>query len=281
VAYPRGPASPELCSMFILLPPSEGKTVPTSADANLPDAETVALGSLALPALEATRFRLVTAVEGLCSGPPDAAAAALGLSPGQRGVLAHNRVLRTAPTAEAANLYTGVLFDALDVAGLRTTQPAAYRQAVESILVFSALWGVLRLDDRIPYYRCSAGVTLPGIGSVTTQWRQELAGPLAELFGDQLVVDLRSTAYAAMWRGGGEHVVGVRVLQERLISGRPKRTVVSHFNKAAKGRLVRALLVAGAEPKTAGEFAGAVRELGFTLEAGAAPGAFDLVVSEL
>jgi uncharacterized protein len=267
--------------MFILLPPSEGKAVPSTADAEPTDAKRVVIGSLALPELEATRLRLLTAVERLCAGPPAAAAAALGVSPGQHGVLAHNQVLRTAPTAEVASVYTGVLFDALGLAGLRTAQPAAYKRAVASIIVFSGLWGVLRLDDRIPYYRCSAGITLPGVGSVTAQWKQQLREPLADLIGDELVVDLRSAAYAAMWRGQGERMASVRVLQERMVAGRPKRTVVSHFNKATKGRLTRALLVSGAEPRTVPEFAEAVRDLGFTVEAGATPGRLDLVVSEL
>ena len=179
----------------------------------------------------------------------------LGLTPGQLGVLEHDRVVRTAPTAEAADLYTGVLFDALGLADLRAHHAEAYRQAAEAVLVFSGWWGVLRVGDRIPYYRCSAGISLPGVGPVTAFWRRELRAPLDDLVGDGLVVDLRSTAYAGMWRVGDGHAVSVRVLQERIVSGRTTRTVVSHFNKATKGRLVRALLLAGAEPKTAAEFA--------------------------
>jgi uncharacterized protein len=266
--------------MFIFLPPSEGKAVPPAAAAP-GDARGVVIGSLILPDLGSARLKLIAALEELCSGPADAAAAVLGLTPGQLGVLEHDRVVGTAPTAQAADLYTGVLFDALGLADLRAHHPEAYRQAAESLVVFSGLWGVLRVADRIPYYRCSAGVSLPGVGPVTAFWRRELRAPLDDLVGDGLVVDLRSTAYTGMWRGGDGHVVSVRVLQERVVSGRMTRTVVSHFNKATKGRLVRALLLAGAEPKTAGEFADTARDLGFTVEPGAAPGRLDLVVSEL
>ncbi len=258
--------------MFIFVPPSEGKAVPT-------DAEPVISGSMVLPQLAATRDALVKALVRLSRGPRDAALATLGLSEGQRDELTRNQTLATAPAAPAADVYRGVLYEALDLPGLRTDDPEAYRRAQDSILVFSGLWGVLRPQDRIPYYRCSAGVKLPGAGSVTAVWRKALAGPLTDLTGEHLVVDLRSTAYTGMWRGGARTVT-VRVVHERMVGGTLKRSVVSHFNKATKGRLVRALLRCGAEPKTPEEFADALRDLGFRVEGGAA-GAYDVVVTEV
>jgi hypothetical protein len=87
-----------------------------------------------------------------------------------------------------------------------------------------------------------------------------------------------------MWAPSGA-VATVRVLHERLVNGVPTRTVVSHFNKATKGRLLRALLEDGAEPRTPAELAEALRDLKYTVEA-AAPAkgkawALDVVVSEL
>ena len=76
-------------------------------------------------------------------------------------------VIATTRPAPAADVYSGVLYDALGLPDLRERDPEAYRRAHESVLVFSALWGVLRPGDRIPHYRCSAGVKLPGVGSVT------------------------------------------------------------------------------------------------------------------
>lgn len=259
--------------MFIFVPPSEGKAVPT-------DAEPASSGSLTLPQLAPTRDALVTALMRLSRGPADAALAALGLSEGQREELTRNQSLSTAPAAPAADVYRGVLYEALDLPGLREEDPEAYRRAAESVLVFSGLWGVLRIADRIPYYRCSAGVKLPGVGSVTAVWRKALAGPLTEFVGEHLVVDLRSTTYAGMWRPG-PRTVTVRVVHERLVGGMVRRSVVSHFNKATKGRLVRALLSDGAEPKTPEEFADTLRDLGFRVEGGGAAGAFDVVVADL
>ena len=101
--------------------------------------------------------------------------------------------------------------------------------------------------------------------------------------GDGLVLDLRSAAYAAMWKPKGGHArrtVAVRVLQVRTVDGVEKRSVVSHFNKATKGRLVRALLDDGADPGTPDELAVCWRDLGFTVECPAA-GKLDVLVSEI
>ena len=264
--------------MFIFIPPSESKAVPT-------DAEPVAPGSLVLPQLARTRRALLQSLARLSRGPADQALSVLGLTEGQRGELEHNRRLATAPAAPAAQVYCGVLYDALDLPGLRGESEAAYERAQESVLVFSGLWGVLRPEDRIPYYRCSAGVKLPGVGSVTAAWKAALDAPLSGLIGERLVVDLRSSSYTGLWRARGDRLgaartVTVRVLHEREVNGVLKRTVVSHFNKATKGRIVRALLLGGGEPKTPDEFADALRGLGYTVES-AGPGAVDVIVTEL
>ena len=92
-----------------------------------------------------------------------------------------------------------------------------------------------------------------------------------------LLVDLRSGMYAAFWRPTGlSRIATVRVLHE--VNG--KRQVVSHFNKATKGRLVRALAVAGPAPDTVDDLVGVLRDLKFTVEE-RAPGRLDVVVAEL
>jgi len=260
--------------MLIFLPPSETKAFPA-------DTDPVDLGSLALPELAPTRTRMLKALVKLSRGRPPAALATLGLSEGQAGELEHNQNLGSAPAGLAAEVYTGVLYDALDL-------PALHRQGVatDQVLIFSGLWGVLRPSDQIPHYRCSAGVKLPVIGSVSTAWRKALRGPLAVHAGDRLVVDLRSGAYASLWTPGA-NTVTVRVLHEREAGGVVKRAVVSHFNKATKGRLTRALLESGQQPGKPGEFTDLVRGLGYTIEPGPpasspdAPTALDIVVREL
>lgn len=260
--------------MFIFIPPSETKAFPR-------DAGPVELGSLALPELAPTRETLSAALVRLCRGPLAPALGALGLSEGQSGESEHNREIGQAPAAPAADVYTGVLYDALDLPALRHSGVI-----LDHVLIFSGLWGVVRPTDRIPHYRCSAGVKLPGVGSVSTAWRKALREPLAAHVGEDLVVDLRSGAYAGLWAPGA-NAVTVRVLHEREVGGVVKRTVVSHFNKATKGRLARALLESALRPAKPDEFIDVVRELGYAVEPGPelartdSPTAIDIVVSEL
>ncbi|MDT0306096.1 peroxide stress protein YaaA [Streptomyces sp. DSM 44917] len=272
--------------MLVLLPPSEGKAEGTSG-------APVDLGRLSLPGLTAARERVLGELIALCAGDEGKAREVLGLSEGQRGEVARNAALREAPARPAGEVYTGVLFDAL---GLATLSPAARRRARASLLVFSGLWGAVRITDRVPAYRCPVGVRLPGVGALGAFWRGPLAEELTETAGAGPVLDLRSSAYAAMWRPAGEtarRTVDVRVLQSRIVGGVEKRSVVSHFNKATKGRLLRDLLEAGPLPRGAGRVAGALRDLGWRAEErpgaangpgkgrGNGPGGLDVIVTEV
>lgn len=260
--------------MFIFIPPSETKAAPG-------DASPVELGSLALPELSSTRSALCKALVRLARGKAATALEVLGLTQGQSAELTHDRDVLRSAAAPAAEVYTGVLYDALDLPGLR-------RQGadLDEVLIFSGLWGVLRPGDRIPHYRCSAGVKLPAVGNVSTAWRKALRAPLAAHIGDGFVVDLRSGSYTGMWAPGAK-AVSVRVLHERPVNGVLKRTIVSHWNKSTKGKLARALLESGERPRKPEEFVEVVRALGFTIEQGPqaalpeAPTALDIVVTEL
>ena len=80
-------------------------------------------------------------------------------------------------------------------------------------------------------------------------------------FDGELVVDLRSGSYTALGRLPGAVTVDV-------VSERPdgSRAVVSHFNKAHKGRLARVLAAGRAEPDSAAKVATAARRAGMTVE---------------
>jgi cytoplasmic iron level regulating protein YaaA (DUF328/UPF0246 family) len=269
--------------VLILLPPSEGKTPATTGDP-------VDHAELWLPELKTARSRVQSKLVALCKRGSARSVAdslsVLGLSDGQRGELARNIELHTAPAAPAVEVYTGVLYEALDAG---TLDDAARKWLFETAVVFSGLWGVVRLGDRIPAYRCSVGVTLAApVGGLTAYWKKGLKKALDLAAADGPVLDLRSGAYAAMWAPPAEtagRVAALRVLHERVVDGVPKRSVVSHFNKATKGRLVRALAVEGAAPQSVDELIGALRDLGFTVEEHAAPHGkprqLDIVVAEL
>jgi cytoplasmic iron level regulating protein YaaA (DUF328/UPF0246 family) len=231
--------------VLILLPPSEGKTAPASG-------APLDLASLAYPELTATRERVLSAVVRLSEGRPARALAALGLSQGQAGELERNAALRNAPAAPAAEIYTGVLYERLRLPEL----PPAARARV---LIASALWGVVRPDDRIPAYRLSMAARLPRLGGLAARWRPALRAALPD---ERLVVDLRSGPYAAAWTPRAAEIVAVRAFTER--AGR--RAVVSHMVKATRGDVARLLLEARTPPRDAEQVAEIVAASGREVE---------------
>ncbi|WP_369824491.1 YaaA family protein [Cellulosimicrobium sp. CUA-896] len=176
------------------------------------------------------------------SARPDAVDV-LGVSPGLEPEVRRNTALRSAPAAPAAEVYTGVLFAAADLAGALAESGETARRAADDVRVMSGLWGVLSPGDRVPAYRLSMGVTLPDVGRLAAAWRPHLATVLDARAAGDVVVDCRSATYAAAWkpRTSGEdaaHHVAVRVLRET--GGR--RSVVSHHAKHTRGVLTGHLL---------------------------------------
>jgi cytoplasmic iron level regulating protein YaaA (DUF328/UPF0246 family) len=215
--------------VLILLPPSEGKTEPRRG-------RPLDLGSLSFPELTPLRESVVETVARL-SGEPDAARV-LEVNPNLVAELERNTRLQTAPTASASRVYSGVLYAALDVDSL---DAAAKRRANRWVVVVSALFGALRLGDRVPAYRVNICSTLPGVGHLTHEWRTELGSALeAAVRPRELVVDCRSSTYAAVWRPTGERA-------ERWVHV----TVpgASHMAKHTRGLVARELVQASA-PRT-------------------------------
>ncbi|WP_404960365.1 peroxide stress protein YaaA [Streptomyces sp. 147326] len=265
--------------MLVLLPPSEGKAAGGSGAPLKPE-------SLSLPGLAPARAAVLEELVELCAADEPKAREVLGLSEGLRGEVAKNVELRSAVARPAGEIYTGVLYDAL---GLADLPAAARKRAEDALLVFSGLWGAVRITDRIPSYRCSMGVKLPGLGALGAYWREPMASVMPEAAGEGLVLDLRSSAYTAAWKPKGEvagRTATVRVLHSQMVDGVEKRSVVSHFNKATKGRLVRDLLLAGPAPAAPTELVTALRDLGYVVEAEspAKPGkawSLDVVVTQI
>lgn len=231
--------------MLILVPPSEGKAV-GSRGAPLD------LDTLSFPELGATRRQVIDALVAT-----SARADALDVLKAPKGAaerVAANVDLWRAPTLRAADLYTGVLYDALDLAGL---DAAAKRRANRHLVVVSALFGALHPKDRVPSYRLSMGVDLPGVGPLAPRWRDVLGEVLPDAAGAGLVVDLRSSTYVAAWRPAGdlaERTVAVAVVRD----GPGGRTAVSHMAKHTRGLVARELLAAGVDPRRPEELAEAL-----------------------
>jgi len=261
--------------VLVLLPPSEGKAVPS-------EGPSLDLAALSLPALNPARRKVLNSLVGLCRSKSAGALDVLGLSPGQALEVQRNRALKKAATAPAWQVYTGVLFAALDMGG---ADPSTQAHLAESVLVWSGLWGAVRLTDPIPAYRLSGAVALPGPGRLASFWREPLRKALAPPARDGLIVDFRSGTYAASWTGPPERTATIRVIHEQ----EDRRTVASHFNKATKGRLLRALAESGAVPETVDELVDAIRVLGFRVEPavqarggrGLTPRTLDVIVQAL
>lgn len=234
--------------MLILLPPSESK-------ASRGDGPPLDLAKLSFPELNPTRERVLSALAEVCCA--DDVQNVLALPAGQKdAALERNRALYEAPTLEVSRLYTGVLYDNLDLAGLERNA------AAEQVVILSGLWGALRLTDRIPPYRLAMGVSLPPIGKLAATWRPALK---AALRPQGLVVDMRSAPYAAAWHPPGE-AVEVRVFREWVLDGVPKRSVVSHMAKATRGKVAHDLLSSGEDPATPEDLLKLVSGLGYAAE---------------
>lgn len=214
------------------------------------------------------RAELLDALERLGGKPVGRAVKALGISAGQAGEVELNAVLRVAPAAPASEVYTGVLYERLDLAGLPV---AARRRAQREVLIASALWGFVRPGDRIPYYRFSAKARLKRIGPPSAWWRDALPGAMPDKPGD-LVVDMRSAAYSAAWNPQRATLLSVRAFTEQ--GG--KRKTVSHMAKAVRGEVARALLLANKSPADPEAAAAIASEAGFEVEL--TPTSLDIII---
>lgn len=251
--------------MILLLPPSEtkrpgGEGAPLDVDA------------LALPALRTQRLEALEALVAL-SADEDAAARALKLSERQRGEIAVNRVVRTAPTMPAIDRFTGVLFDALD-AGSLDADARGWLGAHAAVQ--TALLGPVGAMDQIPAFRLSATNRLPGVAPLKRHWAPAASHAIADA-APGFVVDLRSESY----RDLAPIPEGVPSTYVRVVAQSADGTVraLNHFNKKTKGAFARALAIRGAVAGSPEELAHLAHEVGFAMRPAEAEGEI-LLVSE-
>ena len=240
--------------MLFLLPPSEGKTAP-------PDGPIYDAKALRFPKLVAQRNKVLRSLVKLCKGKPAVALDVLGLTAGQLDLLQVNREILTSACAPANQVYTGVLYSELDPA---TLTPEQISKLDESVWISSALFGFVGFSDLIPAYRLSGDVTLPELGSLTMFWKENLSGMLDKVPGT--IVDFRSGTYVKLGPLSKDvcaRTVVPRVLQ-RMPDGPPK--LITHFNKATKGRLMRAFAVSDTQVQTLDDFVALVRMTGADAE---------------
>ncbi|GAB3408306.1 peroxide stress protein YaaA [Schumannella luteola] len=249
--------------MLLLLPPSETKRRGGSGSG-------LDLAALSFPALTEHRRATLAAVAELSRDLP-AAARALKLGPKSAADAALNVDLADAPTMPAIDRFDGVLYESLDAASLAAPARAWLGR---SVVVSSALLGLVGALDPVPAYRLSADSRLPGL-SLGRHWRAAQTELLAGV--DGVVLDLRSEAYAGL----GPAPVRADSAYLRVVTegadGRAR--ALNHFNKAAKGRLTRALAESEVAPASLDELLAWAESAGFVLRRGAV-GELDLVVEQ-
>lgn len=256
--------------MRILLPPSAGKT--TKESTNHLQLEKLWQEEH----LTQTRRQLIDDVQNTALLAD--AAQIFKLGPKNAHEISQNLEVYDAPALAAWQLYDGVLYEAAKFAQIFSSgepsqgsqgqvgnhrgdqrqgsqgqgnQPQGLQRQLEELtLVFSALFGPVRLTDLITPHRLSGSVKLPGQGSVASIWSKALKELLTQQLSGHVVVDLRSAEYGAMYRptrGSDCLLLNIGVAKVNPATG--KRSVVSHWAKHTRGLLAGALLeaVAGAQ----------------------------------
>ena len=256
--------------MRILLPPSAGKT--TKESTNHLQLEKLWQEEH----LTQTRRQLIDDVQNTALLAD--AAQIFKLGPKNAHEISQNLEVYDAPALAAWQLYDGVLYEAAKFAQIFSSgepsqgsqgqvgnhrgdqrqgsqgqgnQPQGLQRQLEELtLVFSALFGPVRLTDLITPHRLSGSVKLPGQGSVASIWSKALKELLTQQLSGHVVVDLRSSEYGAMYRptrGSDCLLLNIGVAKVNPATG--KRSVVSHWAKHTRGLLAGALLeaVAGAQ----------------------------------
>jgi uncharacterized protein len=223
-------------ALAVLLPPSEGKAAGGTRTRWDPSAGRFG-------ALGARRAELAAALA--AAGGGDAKLLGVGGAHLERARRA-NATLVGAPTLPAGRRYTGVVYDHLDLASL---PPDARKRARSALVVLSGLLGAVGIDDPVPDYRLKMGARLAPFGTLGRWWRDDLSAELNTWLRGRVVVDLLPNEHAAAWTPAGT----ATVLRVVFVEGDGSRqgAVVGHDAKAAKGLLVRHLLLAGGDPRDA------------------------------
>ncbi len=136
------------------------------------------------------------------------------------------------PAMKAIERYTGVAFDYLDYPSL---SPDGRHYLHEHLILHSNLFGFLRADDLIPEYRLGQG---KAVGDFLPEKLYREAGtPLVDTYLEgEDILDLRAGFYDKVYRPSHPYTV-----LKFLKGGK----VVSHWAKAYRGRVLRAVAEAG------------------------------------
>jgi cytoplasmic iron level regulating protein YaaA (DUF328/UPF0246 family) len=179
------------------------------------------------------------------------------------------REISKALTMPAIERYSGTLYAAIHGRGLKGTpteknslNAEELARAKTMVLIQSALFGAIAATDLIPEYKVSPSKLICGINLKRvwpephnqSAWSRLESGP---------IIDLRSKAYAVLAplpESLDSYTVDVFVERPN-----GKLEQLNHFNKKAKGQLVRSALTAAKEPQSIANLKAAAQKAGLTL----------------
>lgn len=144
--------------------------------------------------------------------------------------------LANAPRIEALKLYSGVAYKALDFASL---EKKAQDFLLESTLIFSNLFGLVRGFDPLPYYHLNQNYRSKNL-SLSTLYKAQRDEISA--FLDKIIIDLRAGVYVKAYP-----LKSANFCQPHYILPIPKGT--SHQAKLYRGLALRELAIASLQGK--------------------------------
>lgn len=193
-----------------------------------------------------------------------------GLNKAREAVIAATgaKSLFTAPTMRAIDRYTGTLYSAIHGRGLKGTPTehnsltvAEIARAKSTVLIQSAMFGLIPATDLIPEYKLSPSKNINGL-NLKRLWSEAHQAIWPRLTGG-VIIDLRSKAYAEL-APIPETLEHFTVTVEVEYPDGSRKTL-NHFNKKAKGQLVRAALTAKKAPQRLADLKACAKRAGLSI----------------
>jgi uncharacterized protein len=139
----------------------------------------------------------------------------------------------TSKPTPAINVYTGVLYQALDWASLSA---AAKKRGASAVVIISAKYGAIRPDQLIEGYK----------EKIDNGAMRAPVAAVLDPIKSSLIVDCRSSTYKTVWHSPVDKTVEVQV--STVVDG--VRKVVTHMSKKTRGEITRWLLQSRSMPKS-------------------------------
>ena len=153
-----------------------------------------------------------------------------------------NRGIRLSKAMPARELYTGIMYQAIEYKTLGKEEKKRFDRQV---LIFTGLFGLVRPTDRLPPYKLKMNSNIGGmIGKITNYWRQPVSEILRQELRGKVVWDFLPDQHRRVWDGSGEIKAchQVKFVKRVIRSGVAEWKTISHHSKALKGALIRHLL---------------------------------------